>query len=113
MDGKACGKGKLTYCVMNKISYVKEGEFKNDKLNGQGKKTSYEVDGKTISLCYEGNYINDRKNGQGKYTSYIDGKVFSVYEGEWVNGKENGQGTKTYADGTVKSGTWKDGSFVG
>ena len=114
VDGKACGKGKLTFVKWGKtISYVKEGEFKNGLLNGQGKYTSYEDDGKTISLCYEGNYINDRESGQGKYTIYIKGKLYSVYEGEWANGYRNGQGTMTYADGRVESGTWKDGKFVG
>lgn len=171
VDGKACGKGKYTYIRGNKIRSVEEGEFKNDKLNGQGKwtyykddgttikaiyvgnyidgewngqgkKTNYNNDGKTISSIYEGNYTNNNANGQGKYTQYKDdgktisfmqegnfikgelngqgketsyrnGEVYSVYEGEWVNDKENGQGTKTYADGRVESGTWKDGEFVG
>lgn len=200
VDGKACGKGKYTYIRGNKISSVEEGEFKNDKLNGQGKwtyykddgttikaiyvgnyidgewngqgkKTNYNNDGKTISSIYEGNYTNNdvngqvkwtvynddgktisciyegnytngnpngqgkamvykddgktvsaiyegnwtngNSNGQGKWTVYRNGEVYSVYEGEWVNGKRNGQGTMTYADGTVESGTWKDGIFVG
>ena len=140
VDGKACGKGKLTYCMRkNKISSVQEGEFKNDKLNGQGKETLYKDDGKTIWFIEEGNFIKGELNGQGKFTSYkddgktiiltyegnyIDGKrngygkethyKFNyVYEGEWVKGKENGQGTRTYADGRVESGTWKDGEFVG
>ena len=142
VDGKPCGKGKLTFEYDNKISSVEEGEFKNDKLNGQGKRTYYNDDGKTISLCYEGNFTNgklngqgketlygddgktistikegefknDELNGQGKWTLYINGGVYSVYEGEWVNGKRNGQGTRTYADGTVQSGTWKNDGFVG
>lgn len=141
-DGKACGKGKYTYILGNKISSVEEGEFKNDKLNGQGKHTSYNDDGKTIDWIDEGNYIDGELNGQGKWTLYkddgktisyieegefksgdlngqgkctlyINGGVYSVYEGEWVNGKRNGQGTMTYADGRVESGTWKDGKFVG
>lgn len=142
VDGKACGKGKLTDIYDNKINFVKEGEFKNDELNGQGKwtwykndgttiswihegnyindelngqgkKTHYKDDGKTIGSIYEGNFINDELNGYGKLMVYLDGEVYSVYEGEWVNGKRNGQGTKTYADGRVESGTWKDGEFVG
>lgn len=171
VDGKACGKGKYTNTLDNRIRFVEEGEFKNDKLNGQGKwtwynddgttiwlvhegnfideklngqgkKTAYNIDGKTIGATQEGNFINDKLNGQGKYTEYKDdgktiswihegnytngsangqgkktryrnGEVYSVYEGEWVKGKENGQGTRTYADGRVESGTWKDGEFVG
>ena len=95
------------------ISYIEEGEFKSGDLNGQGKCTLYEDDGKTISTIKEGEFKNDELNGQGKWTLYINGGVYSVYEGEWVNGKKNGQGTKTYADGRVESGTWKDGEFVG
>ena len=142
VDGKACGKGKLTFIWKNQIGFVKEGEFKNDELNGQGKWTGYRDDGKTISYIHEGNFTNGKLNGQGKWTGYKDdgktisfidegnftnyalngqgketryrnGEVDSVYEGEWVNGKRNGQGTKTYADGRVESGTWKDGEFVG
>ena len=143
VDGKACGKGKYTYVWNNNIVRdVKEGEFKNDELNGQGKWTlykddgktiwfieegefksgdlngqgkctRYEDDGKTISTIEEGEFKNDELNGQGKWTLYINGGVYSVYEGEWVNGKKNGQVTKTYADGRVESGTWKDDMLVG
>ena len=35
------------------------------------------------------------------------------YEGDFVNGKRTGKGVKTYASGTVKSGIWEDGEFVG
>lgn len=142
VDGKTCGKGKYTNTLDNKIRYVEEGEFKNDKLNGQGKwtwykddgktiwfieegefkndelngqgkRTYYRDDGKTISSICEGNYIDGKRNGYGKETYYQNGEVYSVYEGEWVNGKRNGQGTRTYADGTVQSGTWKNDGFVG
>ncbi len=143
VDGKACGKGKYTYVWNNNIvrdvkegefkndelngqgkwtlykddgktiSYIEEGEFKSGDLNGQGKCTLYEDDGKTISTIKEGEFKNDELNGQGKWTLYINGGVYSVYEGEWVNGKKNGQGTKTYADGRVESGTWKDDMLVG
>lgn len=143
VDGKACGKGKHTLTattLLGKVAFVLEGEFKNDELNGQGKstcyrwkkianvkegnfidgklngygkETNYGNDGKTISSIKEGNFANDHLNGQGKETSYRKGEVYSVYEGEWVNGDKNGQGTMTYADGTVESGTWKDGIFVG
>ena len=110
VDGKACGKGKRTYISDNIIRQVREGEFKNDKLNGQGKETLYKDDGKTSWQINEGNYIDGKLNGYGKETSYL---LHYVYEGEWVNGKRNGQGTRTYEDGRVESGTWKDGEFVG
>lgn len=150
VDGKACGKGKYTFTntvtitpsLVVKTRDVDEGEFENNALNGQGKKTLYtddgtipywiqegnyidgnlngqgkwtfyEDDGKTISSMQEGNFSNGLLNGQGKETVYRNGEVYSVYEGEWVNHGKNGQGTRTYADGRVESGTWKDGSFVG
>ena len=109
------GQGKWTWYKNDgtTISWIHEGNYINDELNGQGKKTYYKDDGKTIGSIYEGNFINDELNGYGKLMVYLDGEVYSVYEGEWVNGKRNGQGTKTYADGRVESGTWKDGEFVG
>ncbi len=150
VDGKACGKGKYTFTntvtitpslvakirnvdegefennALNgqgkktlyiddgkTISYIEEGEFKSGDLNGQGKWTFYEDDGKTIGSIYEGNFSNGALNGQGKETVYRNGEVYSVYEGEWVNYGKNGQGTRTYADGRVESGTWKDDKFVG
>ena len=109
------GQGKWTWYKDDgtTISWIHEGNFSNGELNGQGKYTFYENDGKTISFIKEGEFSNGKLNGQGKYTDYTNGEVYSVYEGEWVNGKRNGQGTKTYADGRVESGTWKDGEFVG
>lgn len=109
------GQGKWTWYKDDgtTISWIHEGNYINDELNGQGKKTYYKDDGKTIGSIYEGNFINDELNGYGKLMVYLDGEVYSVYEGEWVNDKKNGQGTKTYADGTVQSGTWKDDKFVG
>lgn len=115
IDGKWNGQGKKTnYNDDGKtIKSIYEGNYTNDNANGQGKWTVYNDDGKTISLMQEGNFSNGYLNGQGKETRYRNGEVYSVYEGEWVNDKENGQGTKTYADGRVQSGTWKDGKFVG
>ena len=111
VDGKLCG--KCTFIWKNKICIVTEGEFKYGDLYGQGKKTYYNDDGKTISSIEEGNFTVDVLNGQGKRTVYRNGEVYSVYEGEWAYDYQNGQGTMTYADGRVESGTWKDGKFVG
>lgn len=93
VDGKACGKGKYTYIRGNKIRSVEEGEFKNDKLNGQGKWTYYKDDGTTIKAIYVGNYIDGEWNGQGKKTNYNnDGKtISSIYEGNYTNNDVNGQ----------------------
>ena len=37
----------------------------------------------------------------------------TVYDGEWKDGKIHGQGKKTWADGTVYDGEWKDGNYHG
>ena len=34
------------------------------------------------------------------------------YVGEWKYGKYNGEGIKTFVDGTVKEGIWKDDEFL-
>ena len=39
------------------------------------------------------------------YKTYANG---SVYKGEWKDGKENGQGEKTDANGNVYEGEFKD-----
>ena len=114
-DGNRNGYEKLTYYRNDgkTISSIFESNYTDGKQNSQGKRTAYEDDGKTISYIEEGEFKSGDLNGQGKRTGYRNGEVYSVYEGEWVKGKENGQGTMTYADGTVQSGTWKDGEFVG
>jgi hypothetical protein len=34
------------------------------------------------------------------------------YVGEWKNGKPHGQGIYTYADGTSKTGIWRNGDPI-
>ena len=53
--------------------------------------------------CKEGNC----ENGYGKWI-YTDK---TTYEGEWAKGFMNGKGTFTWADGSVKSGIWKNGKL--
>ena len=55
--------------------------------------------------CVRGDCVD----GYGVYT-WAHG---DRYEGDWVNNKLHGKGVKTYASGTVKSGMWEDGEFVG
>lgn len=108
VDGKTCGKGKYTNTLDNKIRYVEEGEFKNDKLNGQGKWTWYKDDGTTIWLVHEGNFIDGELNGQGKKTAYnIDGKTIgATQEGNFVNDHLNGQGKYTQYKDDGKTISW-------
>lgn len=124
VDGKACGKGKYTFTdtvtitmpsLVAKICIVDEGEFENNALNGQGKKTCYNDDG-TIFWIREGNYIDGELNGQGKSTKYEDhGKtISSIEEGNYTNGLLNGQGKETsyYEDDGKTIWRIEEGNFA-
>ena len=123
-DDKSNGQGVLTYGSGDK--YI--GEFKNDSFYGQGTYTF--KDGRVE----EGNWKDGKLNGLGIVT-YINGDMYvgefkddkmtkgtftfgqqsdwagDKYVGEYRDGKRHGQGTYTFADGTVKKGTWKDGEL--
>ena len=75
------GKIRRNEYFKGKIKF--EGEYLNDKKNGNGKE--YNTKGK---LIYEGEYSNGKRNGRGiEYNT--DGK----FEGEFKNGKKwNGTG---------------------
>ena len=82
---------------------VYEGEWKDDKKNGQG---IYRFsDGRV----YEGEWKDDNRNGLGTMT-WPNGVV---YEGEWKDNKMNGQGKMTLADGSSLEGEWKDNKMNG
>ena len=107
--------------------FIYEGEFKNDKLNGQGKKITRTldliimieegefIDNKIVKgkitlkdlMIYEGEFTDGKLNGQGKITS----KDGYIQEGEFKNGKLNGQGKVTLNDGTVIEGKYKKGKY--
>lgn len=61
---------------------ILEGDMKDDKLNGQGKKIIKTENGDFIS---EGNFINDELNGPGK---------------------------KTYPSGNIQEGVFKDDNLI-
>ena len=79
------------YSLSNSASFangeVYEGEYKDDKKHGQGKRTW--ADGNV----YEGEWKDHKKHGQGKYT-WADGEV---YEGEYKDCMRHGQGKCTFA----------------
>ena len=56
-----------------------------------------------FAKCIEGNC----RNGQG--TATWDG---NKYVGEWKDGKYHGQGTRTYPDGKIVKGIWKNGELA-
>ena len=79
------------------------GEWKEDKLHGQGTYTW--TDGDKLV----GEYKNDKLNGQGTYT-FANGRK---YVGEFADGKYNGRGIFYLANGNVsESGIWRDNKLV-
>ena len=70
LHGKADGKG-IWICNESKDKY--DGEYVNDKKEGQGTYTWIEGD------KYEGKYKNDVRSGKGKLVN-ISGEI---YDGEW------------------------------
>ena len=116
-DGKANGKGKMTWT--DGSVYV--GEFKDDRWHGRGKMVwaNGEVyvgefknglkDGKgkytwPDGEFYEGDYRDGMKNGKGKY-SWTDGRV---YVGEWLDDKKNGRGKMRFLIGAIYDGNWEN-----
>ncbi len=84
-----------------------DGEFKNGKRYGCGKFlypqniSSYEY--------YIGQFVNDKFDGLGK----IKWKDSSEYRGQFRDGKCEGKGTFQFANGTFRSGVWKQGDLLG
>ena len=97
-DEKMTGQGTFTH---KEYKYV--GEFKDDLLNGQGTLT-FADGGK-----YVGEFKDDLFNGQGTFTFADGGK----YVGEFKDDIFNGQGTFTFADGKKYVGEFKDNKFNG
>ena len=55
----------------------------------------------------ENNSVNEKKIGK------IIDKYENIYEGEIINGQANGQGTKTYKDGRIYTGIFKNNNRHG
>ena len=97
-------KSKISYLDdINRFGFKYEGEFKNDKFNGQG--TWSKPDGQK----YIGEFKDGERNGQGTSTYTGGGK----YVGEFKDDLPNGQGTLTFPGGTKYVGEFKDGPFNG
>ncbi len=93
VDGKMHGYG--TY-ILDGDKYV--GEFKNDKIDGQGTLTWSNGD------KYVGEWKDNVRHGSGTLT-YSDGRE---YVGEFKNGNIEGQGKHTWPEGDKYVGEWKD-----
>jgi hypothetical protein len=98
-DGKANGKGTLTYGDGRK--YV--GEFKDDRRQGQG---IWTFGG---GCTYEGGWLDDRYDGQGTETN----SKRWTYVGEFRDSQRSGQGTMTFSDGRKYEGEWSRSLFHG
>ena len=80
LDGKRKKGLVKEYFNINKSLVEFEGEYKNGKKSGKGKK--YRFHG---SLDFEGEYLNGRKNGKGKEYNTSNGKL--KFEGEYRDNK--------------------------
>jgi len=80
-----------------------EGEFKNEKFNGQGKLFYLN------KMKYEGGFKDGKQSGQGTLTIRYTRK----YVGEWRDGKENGCGTEFQSCGLQYDGEWREGKYHG
>ena len=89
-----CFKGLGVYTFQTGYRY--EGEFNNNKPNGQGVFTS--PDGQR----YQGGFKDGKLNGQG-VMSYPDGRR---YEGEYKDNNRDGYGIMTYPDGSIYEGEY-------
>jgi hypothetical protein len=113
------GSGKQRIRLPNGEIEVYDGEWKNDKKQGQGKfenlTTGFVYDGewddnkmqghgtmKFYGFVYDGEWNDNKMQGHGIMKS-ADG---SVYDGEWHNNDKHGHGILTLADGSVYDGEW-------
>jgi len=123
VDGKAEGKGLLTYVYKEKdgteIKAQADAEMKAGLMDGivsikWSSGDSYNGDYKGGLLAgkgtykyasghvYEGDFKNGSSEGKGIY-KWPDG---AVYEGDWVNDKKEGKGIYNWSNGNVYEGNW-------
>lgn len=118
-DGVPDGSGKFEGTNSDGNSLIYTGEFEAGLRSGNGTTQRSFVDDEWLEQTYEGEWANDKYNGQGKGTNtYANGDV-AVWEGEWVDGDFNGYGTWniTFADDelleTTYEGDWANNNFNG
>jgi len=92
-----CENGKGTFIWPNGDRY--SGEWKNNKMNGQGT-----LIGSEVKIKYVGEWKDNLMNGQGTFT-WANG---DKYVGEWKEGTRDGQGTFTWANGDKYVGEWRN-----
>ena len=62
---------------------------------------------------YDGEFVNDKREGEGTYLFAEDEEEGGVYVGSWKGGYAHGQGRRIFADGTMYEGEWRNGSMNG
>ena len=111
-----------------------EGEFSNDKKNGNGKLTILDVDLSNVEdlIFYICNWENDIMIGKGKFIDELGEKYYGeldnylkhgigqcnypngyIYIGEWKNNLKHGKGKLTYKSEVVEEGEWINDEFQG
>lgn len=110
--GERHGKGIMTTLTASgKVYTVYEGEWKNDKPDGNGK-LIYGKKSRHRGATYEGEFKNDDFHGHGLY---IDPNEQITYRGQFANNKKNGWGyiTTTNAMGSgMVYGMFENDLFV-
>lgn len=100
-NGKLEGRGKMSRTSDKSFEY--EGDFKENKPDGQGR-IVWRDDG-----SYEGSFKGGKPGSNGKRI-YRDG---GVDEGQFRDGKLYAQGKRTLANGDILEGYFKDGKLEG
>ena len=120
VNDKFHGKGKY-YNFKTNVIY--EGDFKKDKMSGEGIWRQNEI-------AYIGSFKNDLKNGLGIQSDtvgntwegywkkgFMNGNIVHkkngklVYEGEYEDDKKEGKGTESLKDGSTYFGSYKNNLF--
>jgi len=96
--GKRHGKGTLISYCKSVVNCIKEGNWVEDKLQGEGK-VIFPING----YVWEGEFDNGLINGKGSCIIPNEYK----YEGEFEYGKRHGMGTCTYLDGSKYMGEFR------
>ena len=104
-NNKANGNGIFVFGPNSKWAGDRyEGQYINNKIHGQG------IYNFASGNKYVGEYINGKKHGKGTFTFFVTG---NKYVGEYKNGKRHGQGTFTYKSGAKYIGKFKNEKYHG
>lgn len=96
--------GKQDFCVQfKKEQYLNFGNYKDDKMDGQG--ITINTDDSTI---YNGMLSAGDYTGSGSMLM----KNKEIRIGSFINGRMNGEGTIIFRDGRSLTGMYKEGSLI-